>query len=161
MRSHNKILLASAISLSLMMGGVASAAPGQVQFLTGAQVGDAKAIALGYLESARSNLGLSEQDVAEMDLRDDYRSKRSGIRHLYWNQQHQGIDVYNGVLAINVARDGSVINLNNGFVSDLATKVERIGKLVDKTLNVFTIETTVLNVECPDLPSITLEVTIE
>ena len=29
--------------------------------------------------------------------------------------------------------------------SDLATKVERIGKLVDKTLNVFTIETTVNN----------------
>jgi hypothetical protein len=38
-------------------------------------------------------------------------------------QRYQGIDVYNGITDINVAKDGSIINVGNRFVSNLAAAV--------------------------------------
>lgn len=133
MRSNKRLYLASAITLALVSAAPVSAAvnANPIGFLTQAQSGDREAIAIGYLESQRSKLGLTALDIADMDLRDDYQSKHSGIRHLYWHQRHQGIPVYNGILAINVARDGSIINLNNGFVSDLAAKINATEPAID------------------------------
>ena len=134
MQSKKRLYLATAISVALLTGTAAFGADtgsNPVRFLTGAQLGEPQSIALGYLESQRAALSLTDTDVSEMELRDNYRSDRSGIQHMYWRQHHQGIEVYNGILAINVARDGSVINLNNGFVSNLAAKVNTTTPSVD------------------------------
>ena len=47
-------------------------------------------------------------------------STHNGVTHVYLQQQHKGIGVYNGLINVNVARDGSVISAGNRFVSNLA-----------------------------------------
>jgi hypothetical protein len=132
MRPLRHLLLASAVSFALVASSHASVTPdGRVRFLTGPQQGAADALAIDYLVSQRAALGLTAADIADMQLRDDYVSTRSGIRHLYWRQRHEGIGVWNGDLGINVARDGSIINLHHAFVPDLAGKVARTTPTVD------------------------------
>ncbi|MBK8285445.1 MAG: M36 family metallopeptidase [Ahniella sp.] len=124
-RPH-RIAMALALSLGLALPTAHAAvrADGRIPFLTGAQEGEAKSLALDYLGQNRSTLGLTEADVAEMEIRDDYATRHNGVRHIYWRQVHEGIEVWNGDIAINVARDGSIINLHNGFVPNLAAKAD-------------------------------------
>ncbi len=126
---QNKTLALTALAVMLAATPLALAndlerIDSPIQFLTGPHAGDAKEIATTYLLAQRENLGLTEQDLADMLVQDHYSSSRSGITHIYWRQRLDGVEVWNGDLAINVARDGSIINLNNGFVSDLAGKVQ-------------------------------------
>ena len=130
MPSTKMLALASAISLALLANlPIAHAAQRDtivVPFLTGPQKGITDELALGYLQAQRDALGLKQADIANMLLKDDYVTAHNGIRHMYWRQQHNGIEVWNGDLAINVARDGSIINLHNAFVGDLAAKANAI-----------------------------------
>ena len=123
---------------------------GEYRFLTGPQAGDGEQIALGYIDSRAAELALSSSDRAEMLLRDDYVSEHNGIRHLYWRQRHLGIPVWNGDLAVNVARDGSIINLHNAFVSDLAAKAGGQAASVDPVTAIRNAASSVaLNVRAP------------
>ncbi len=124
-RPH-RLAISLALSLGLALPGVHAGvrADGRIPFLTGAQIGEAKSLALDYLGQVRPTLGLTEADVAGMEIRDDYATRHNGVRHMYWRQVHEGIEVWNGDIAINVARDGSIINLHNGFVPNLADKVK-------------------------------------
>lgn len=137
MPSVSKIALAAAITLALatpvLSASAAQLAPGAVPLLTGPQQGESDAIALAYLADQRQALGLTVADVADKRLADSYQSSHNGIHHFYWRQQFQGIDVYNSNLAINVAADGSIINLHNQFVSDLASKVSITEPGIDAT----------------------------
>jgi len=116
MPSTKTLALASATSLALLANlPIAHAAQRDtivVPFLTGPQKGITDELALGYLQAQRDALGLKQADIASMLLKDDYVTAHNGIRHMYWRQQHNGIEVWNGDLAINVARDGSIINLH-------------------------------------------------
>ena len=141
MPSPRSLALASAISFALLaqvqLANAASSETFVVPFLTGPQKGVARELAVGYLQSQRDALGLKQADVAEMLLKDDYATEHNGIRHFYWRQQHSGIEVWNGDLAINVARDGSIINLHNAFVSDLSAKVNTTEPTIEATDAIF------------------------
>jgi extracellular elastinolytic metalloproteinase len=117
-----RLLLATTLCGALALPSWAeSAAP--VQFLTGPNAGAPADIALAYVRANLEILGLTEADLAEIDLRDNYPTKASGMTHLVWRQHFDGIEVYNGDLNVNVARNGAIINVNNLFVPDLAGKV--------------------------------------
>jgi hypothetical protein len=45
--------------------------------------------------------------------------------HVYLRQRYKGIEVDGGHINVNVGRDGSIINLGNSFVSNLAAAVNR------------------------------------
>ncbi len=78
-------------------------------------------IALDYVKKNKQQLGLSGSDVNEIAISSTVPSAHSGVTHVYLQQQHRGIDVYNGLINVNVARDGSVINAGNRFVADIAS----------------------------------------
>lgn len=120
-----RIALATAVSIALFMplAHAQSGNPtGAFQFLTGPQQGDTKALALSYFGGRSRALGLTPSDVGDMLLKDDYVTRHNGIRHLYWRQRIGGIEVWNADLAINVAADGSIINMHQAFVPDLSSK---------------------------------------
>jgi len=98
-----------------------AAIDGRTSFLTAPTTGDQRTIALDYLTAVRPSLGLTEADLADMVVRDDYETRDVGMRHLVLRQHHAGIPVFNGDISINIARDGSIINLHNGFVADIAS----------------------------------------
>jgi extracellular elastinolytic metalloproteinase len=104
---------------TLAVGQTQTALPA---FLTGPNSGDPLTIALQYIHQNAAGLGLSEADLADIVVKDRYSTKHNGVTHLYLRQRHQGIEVYNGDININIARDGAVISLGNRFVNALARK---------------------------------------
>lgn len=84
---------------------------------------DAQAIAATYLESNRDQLQLTEADLAEYEVSDLYTSRHNGVTHVYLNQTHNGIRVFNGILGIHIDREGKVFYATNRWVSDLAGKL--------------------------------------
>ena len=77
-------------------------------------------IALEYVKKNTHQLGLSGSDVNEIAISDAVASAHNGVTHVYLQQQHRGIDVFTGLINVNVARDGSVLSAGNRFVSNLA-----------------------------------------
>jgi hypothetical protein len=67
--------------------------------------------------------GFHTDDLAEVVVKDQYRSTRSGLQHTYIRQRWQGIEVWNGDLAVHQGPDGRLVKLNNGGWSGVAKRV--------------------------------------
>jgi extracellular elastinolytic metalloproteinase len=107
---------------------VQGSSPGQAgdtSFLTGPQRGDPLLIAQRYLQQNVHLLGLTGADLLDVVVTDQYTDAHNGVTHIYMRQRFKGIDVANGDLSINIAADGSVINVGHSFVTNLAAAVNR------------------------------------
>ncbi len=117
--------LAALLLIFVSVSAPADAAPRTgkaISFLTGPQQGDPYTIAMDYVQSQRQALGLTDADLQDVVVRDRFVTQHNGVTHLHFQQRLGGIEVYNGLLSVNVAADGSIINLRNLFVGDLAGK---------------------------------------
>ncbi len=94
-----------------------------IGFLTGSSAGDPLDIALDYIRRNKESLKLTEDDLADLLVKDQYLSKHNGVTHIYLRQRLAGIEVFNGDINVNISSAGEVINLVNGFVSDLKNVV--------------------------------------
>lgn len=92
-------------------------------FLTGPNSGDPLTIALDYLRSHRNELGLSHRDINTALLTDRFSSPNNGVTHIHLRQRYQNFEVHGANLNINIARDGSVISLNNSFIANIQQQV--------------------------------------
>jgi len=124
-RTHSGVLVT--LLLITMCGPLLAQAPATKaslsQFLTGPQEGSPLDLAKAYLASQHQSLGLTAADLEEMVVSDHYQTRHNGVTHIYFNQQHAGIPVWNGLININVAGDGSIINLGNRFAANLASRI--------------------------------------
>ncbi len=107
--------------------------PGGVVFLSGAKQGQPLEIALAYIQDHKGDLNLTAADLSDYAVTDQYTSKHNGVTHIYLRQRYQGIEVSSANININVARNGSIINLGNAFVPDLAKAVNRTAPLTTRT----------------------------
>lgn len=92
-------------------------------FLTPADARDPKAIAEEYMHRQAAALGLVASDLDDVELTDAVTSPITGATHLYYRQRLQGIPVYNAQLQFNIASDGRIVSVNNGFLPELASAV--------------------------------------
>jgi len=76
--------------------------------------------ALQYLKSQRQKMGLTGSDIGEVLVSSSVYSKHNGVTHVYLQQYYRGIEVWTGIVNVNVAPDGSVISAGNRFVSNVA-----------------------------------------
>ncbi|SEQ35820.1 M36 family metallopeptidase [Neolewinella agarilytica] len=74
--------------------------------------------AIDYLRNKHEDLGLTAEDVAELEITDNYVSP-GGVRHIYVNQQYRGLSVNNAQVILHFRGDQLVAS-NNGFVANLA-----------------------------------------
>ncbi|WOH39058.1 M36 family metallopeptidase [Thalassotalea fonticola] len=110
-----------------------SAAKGNpATFLTGPNAGKPLAIARRYIDQNKGELGLSNIDIAGMVVTNQYTSSHNGVTHIYFQQHYQGIGVHNASININIAADGSVINLGNRFMASIDTAVNSTLALVPR-----------------------------
>ncbi len=79
--------------------------------------------ALKHLEKNHERFDLTEGDVQDLIVRDNYTSKHNGVQHIYLQQQHKGIPVHNAIVNINVTESGKVLNTGNRFVNHLTKKI--------------------------------------
>ena len=77
-------------------------------------------IALEFIQMNLAVLRLNQADLAEYEVRDLVTNQATGSTHLYLRQTFQGIPVYNGLLHVNINRDGRVLSVNNAWIRDLA-----------------------------------------
>ena len=97
--------------------------PGDVSFLTGPNSGTPLEIVQNYLDSHRTDYGLTAADLADVIVTNQYTDDHNGVTHIYMRQRYQGIEVATANLSANVTADGSIINLYSGFVGNLADVV--------------------------------------
>ncbi|MCC6413090.1 MAG: M36 family metallopeptidase [Saprospiraceae bacterium] len=79
--------------------------------------------ALEYLRANSAKFGLSAADVADVKVTDNYVSQHNGITHVWMQQQHTGIPVFNALIGLHVKTDGQVFSLGHRFVPGLAGKI--------------------------------------
>ncbi|MCA0237162.1 MAG: M36 family metallopeptidase [Bacteroidetes bacterium] len=79
--------------------------------------------ALRYLKEHAADMGLSVQDVADLKVTDEYRSKNNGVTHVWIQQQHAGIPVYNALIGLHVLPNGNVKYVSHRLVANLAQKI--------------------------------------
>lgn len=103
--------------------GATPSRAGQIRYLTGPNQGDALDIALTYVRKNASALGLSGNDIRDVIVTDRYTSEHNGVTHIYLRQRYNGIEVFGADINLNVAADGSIINVSNSFVVNLAAAV--------------------------------------
>lgn len=77
-------------------------------------------IALRYVEAQHATWGLTDADVADMAVSDNYQSTHNGVTHIYFVQRHQGIELYNGIMGIHVNAQGKVAYATQRFMPNLA-----------------------------------------
>jgi extracellular elastinolytic metalloproteinase len=74
--------------------------------------------------------GYLEQDLADLVVKDDYGTKHNGLRHLYLRQRWQGIEIWNGDIAVHRASNGNIVRINNSARAFLAKQVNAIDPVI-------------------------------
>jgi len=113
------------------MTGATSKLYDRLGYLTGPDPRDASTIALDFIQGNLAVLGLDQADLTEYEVRDLVVNQATGSTHLYLRQQFQGIPLYNGLLQVNVNRDGRITSVNNAWVRGLAAQVNALAPGLD------------------------------
>ncbi|WP_299756487.1 T9SS-dependent M36 family metallopeptidase [uncultured Pontibacter sp.] len=81
-------------------------------------------VALDHIKKNKQKMQVTDQDIAELELSSETRSKKSGVRHLYIKQLHQGIEVHGSVTNISITKEDKVITMGNRFHKEVGKKVK-------------------------------------
>ena len=74
--------------------------------------------------------GFEAADLGDVLIKDSYASSGNGLLHTFIRQRWQGIEVWNGDIAVHQASDGTVIKLNNGAWPQLERRVNATSPVV-------------------------------
>ena len=77
------------------------------------------------LSAARNGLiakGVHAKDLAELRVTDSYVDAHGGIRHTWFRQQWQGIDIFGSEVAVHQRPNGDVVALTHGLVEQVEAK---------------------------------------
>ena len=80
-------------------------------------------IALRHLNENKASWNLTDEDISELVVSDQYVSNISGATMLYLTQYHQGVKVQNAIFNVAISEDGKVVFAGNRIISDIASKV--------------------------------------
>ncbi|MFC4314048.1 M36 family metallopeptidase [Steroidobacter flavus] len=103
--------------------GAVSSLSSQRGYLTGTSKSRPMDLAMAFIRSNVAALGLEASDLQGYVVSDVVYSRVTGATHIYLQQRHAGIPVYNAQLQVNVNRDGRIISVNNSFLPGLAQSV--------------------------------------
>ena len=84
---------------------------------------DAVKLAIAHVVKNAKQLNLTEQDVKNMLVDDTYTTDHNGLTHVFLIQQHQGIELSNGLINVNVLPSGEILSLGNRFMNNLANRI--------------------------------------
>ncbi len=75
--------------------------------------------ALQYLKSKQAEWKLTDQDVNQATVQYQYSTAHNGLTHVYLIQRNFGIELYNGIVNVNVTDSNTVLSAGNRFMTDL------------------------------------------
>ncbi|MGY2131297.1 T9SS-dependent M36 family metallopeptidase [Hymenobacter sp. HD11105] len=80
--------------------------------------------ALQHLKNSKNTLQLTDEDIADVKLSSQTLSRKSGVKHFYLQQMHQGIEIHNAISTVNMTSDDKLVSLGSKFVEDASKKVK-------------------------------------
>lgn len=92
----------------------------------------AQTVSVLAIKGLLSKQGLSEVDINELVITNQYTSKHNGVTHVYFRQRYNGIDVFNGVGSVHF-KQGFANGLNQSFVSNIASKAASLQTQISAT----------------------------
>lgn len=90
-----------------------------------AQKSSPEGLARDYIFAKRADWHLSESDLTDLRINDQYRSRHNGVTHLFFQQYHQGIPVFQALAGIHISPEGQVVFASHRFEADLIHRVKR------------------------------------
>lgn len=84
---------------------------------------NAREQALAFVKSQPENLGLTTADVSQLRVTDVFVSDHNGVTHVWLQQEHQGIPVYNALFGLHVTPQGEVIHVGHRLEREVAKRV--------------------------------------
>ncbi|MCX6929270.1 MAG: M36 family metallopeptidase, partial [Verrucomicrobia bacterium] len=99
---------------------------------TGALAGGPYHAIKAFLDEEPAVFGHSADALTNAVIRRDAVSPRHGMRTTVWQQQIEGIPVFGGQVIGHTTRDGQLVSLFSGFVSDAAAKSRAAGQMEPK-----------------------------
>src|SRR5687767_7184122 len=104
-RPERKMRQLLVLLVTAALGAVLTALPAHVS-AAGERAGGPPQVVVDHLRANHRALGLTAQDVSEWVVSNQRRSAHNGVTHVSLQQQLSGIDVFAGVLKVNVGADG-------------------------------------------------------
>jgi len=95
-------------------------------FSAWAQNEDALSIALRHLEENKADWKLTDKDISELVVTDQYVSNISGATMIYLTQHYQGLKVSNAIYNLAISENGKVVFAGNRIVADISNKVNAV-----------------------------------
>lgn len=110
--------------------GVTRTLSNRVGYLSSPSAGAPTDVGIKYVSAHSTLLGLSPVDLQTHEVRSVRVNQATGASHVYLRQTAHDLPLYNGLLQINVSRDGRIISVNNAFLRDLAASVNTTGPVL-------------------------------
>ncbi|MFZ4575685.1 MAG: hypothetical protein ACOYN0_14920, partial [Phycisphaerales bacterium] len=86
-------------------------------FLTAAAVGqDPQTVVRDFLASYTGLFGINDAELDLARVSRDYLTRHNGVRHLSWQQQIGGVELFGATLNANVMPDGRLINIGGTMI---------------------------------------------
>jgi extracellular elastinolytic metalloproteinase len=79
--------------------------------------------AIRHLQENKNQWNLTEADIADLVVTDNYVSTPSGASMVYLMQRYQGIKVYNAIYNVGISKEGKVVHAASRIVPNIVNKV--------------------------------------
>lgn len=79
--------------------------------------------AIQHLRSNLEKLNLTEADISNYRVSDEVFTKHNGVTSIYLKQRYDDIEVFNGMINVNILPSGEILSMGNKFIPNLAEKV--------------------------------------
>jgi hypothetical protein len=73
----------------------------------------------------RNLMGLTQEDIADLEITNDISTPGSGAHHVFMRQRYKGIPVFGGGVQVHIDGAGHLLSINNDAVRQLAGSVAR------------------------------------
>lgn len=79
--------------------------------------------AIQYLQENKNQWNLTEADIADLVVTDNYVSTPSGASMVYLMQRYQGIKVYNAIYNVGISKEGEVVHAASRIIPNIVNKL--------------------------------------
>jgi len=86
-----------------------------IPFAINAQKLDAEATARKYLQVNKTKWQLTESDLKDIVVSDQYLTKHNGVTHVYFKQRHKGIPLHNAIANVHLLKNGTPFYATSNF----------------------------------------------
>ncbi|GAB3822345.1 T9SS-dependent M36 family metallopeptidase [Pontibacter rugosus] len=79
---------------------------------------------LEHLKQNKQKLEITESDISELAVTNESITRHNGMKHIYLQQMHEGIEVHGAITNVNMTKDNKVVSVGNRFQKALERKVK-------------------------------------